>query len=388
MRWFRAKRLQTVLRRVRPVSAERSSRRPGLGFAAKVVPAIGLSIAAVAAILVWWNPAERNPSAPATESIVTVSPGEMTDDDALPAVLAIVWERGSQQYISNGTGTVTSVDVSQGAVPSTGTPLATVDGAIVFALASPRPLYRDLARGAEGQDVLAVEDLLAVLGILEPIGRTKVDRAMSDAIRTFNQWTGRPNDAAIFSAASVVWLGVAPQPIGSVLLRPGDKLSEQTAVFEYEPQVKTAKVAFAPGEAPTRKEPRVATTMDSNLVLHLLLPDHEVRPDQLALIEELGPPPDFQSSTNSAEMKVDVLSRLETPLQFQVLPVGAVVTSRRGDTCVYSDAGLPTPVELAGTEPGIVLIDKAIPLPSKIQVFSSSTSQMLTRRGQLNCETG
>jgi len=64
-----------------------------------------------------------------------------------------------------------------------------------------------------------------------------------------------------------------------------------------------------------------------------------------------------------ASTELTATTHLAQPVAFRVVPVAAVVTSRTGISCVYSPDGASTRIDIAGSEPGLVLVAADSELP-------------------------
>lgn len=105
-------------------------------------------------------------------------------------------------------GIVTSTECAPGAVVSSGTSPIAVDGRPLLALATSRPLHRDLTAGAQGEDVIALQEELVRLGHqLEVTGR--YDAATRAAVVASRTAVGVANPGSALGRAQVLWL---PEP--------------------------------------------------------------------------------------------------------------------------------------------------------------------------------
>lgn len=121
-------------------------------------------------------------------------------DDAVP--FAGVIEDGSRLSLSppqNGPSVVVRAPLRVGDSVEPGTFLGLVSGAPTFALRGPLPLYRSLARGDSGEDVLALQAALAAAGLkVETTGRfdgqtaTAISELHKRADVPFNVWAPLP----------------------------------------------------------------------------------------------------------------------------------------------------------------------------------------------------
>lgn len=102
-------------------------------------------------------------------------------------------------------GLVTRTSCAPGAVVTSGSSPLTVDDRPVLALTTTEPLWRDLAPGAKGSDVRALQTELARLGhAVKPDG--VYGRATGAAVKALHREAGAPAPSDTLAAASVLWL--------------------------------------------------------------------------------------------------------------------------------------------------------------------------------------
>jgi hypothetical protein len=267
-----------------------------------------------------------------------------------------------------GSGTITEVHVTTGTVVTEGSMLVSIDGGAVFAMASAMPLYRDLKLGDEGADVTALEGFLATFGLVKTDGRTRLDRDLAQAIKDFNAFTGHRNLGAVFARSTVVWIGTpdaaaTASPIGSVFVDVGDLLAGPTALYEASPTIIGAHGAFETAERPEMAGERIADLdVTPTVTVELSAGSFAIDAQGLARLAQVGQAPDF-GGLDRTTTELTASTRLAEPVEFRVLPVAAVVTSRTGSNCVYSPDGAPTRIEITGSEPGLVLVATESDLP-------------------------
>lgn len=150
-------------------------------------------------------------------------------EDRVEAAAVVAYPRAATAdlRVSVG-GTVTAVALRDGDRPG---PLATVlevGDTPVVALPSPLPLYRDLAEGAEGPDVEALEDALRAAGFDAGEPDPVFDAATTTALEDWQAATGL-EESGVLALSQVVWLPPGGQ-VTAVLVRPGDPVGPGTAV--------------------------------------------------------------------------------------------------------------------------------------------------------------
>jgi hypothetical protein len=364
--------------------------QPWRGAFAKLMLAVLLvGVPAAAATGFVRRASERRSADPSAPVLATlVEPGTFSETDPRPTTLVVTWQRGYRSMYVGEAGTVTAVHVAARDTPASGAALVTVDDRIVFALRSAIPLFRDLKAGDEGTDVAELEKFLATFGLVDVRGRSKIDRKMNEAIRTFNVLTGRRDLGSTFTHLAVAWIGSTDETtmtaIDEVLVHLGDNLAGPTALYETSPTVVDAVAVFDIADRPGIQGPRLAEPDASTARPFRLAADtYSVDVSQWAELAEIVTQPEF-GTENRTITKVAGSTRLAEPVTFQVVPVEAVITSRSGTTCVYSATDKPTVIEVAGSEPGIVLVSADQPLPASLVVLGDEAAS-LSMTGQDEC---
>lgn len=138
----------------------RRSRAPHWSTAVLVVvTACALGAAATLAVVDLTEPETLRPPTPARSASVE----ERTDADARLLQLTLV--AGAERVVAAPRGGVlTSLSCTPGDPVWSGSAIATIDGDVVVALGSDVPLWRDLATGVEGADVLGLQREISRLG--------------------------------------------------------------------------------------------------------------------------------------------------------------------------------------------------------------------------------
>ena len=235
---------------------------------------------------------------------------------------------------SDASGRVTRWECREGGVISSGTVPLVVDDGPVVALATEVPLWRDLALGADGEDVRALQAELERLGFAD------------SSTGTYDEATDSAVDALLGS------VGASPEPgaawTESVLWLPGPEVTLETcdvALGEH----------LAPGD-------RVATTVGSLTRLLLAPPDArdlvagersvsyagvtaEADPpdasgtvviDDAAVLEAVRGGPDLAAWQDGAEFSVPLQYVLRNPVEAIAVPPAALFALDGVSGCVRS----------------------------------------------------
>lgn len=163
----------------------------------------------------------------------------VSDVDAEPVVIDVSPERVQStasvtfqvrsapgaEVTSNTSGLLTRVAIRAGETMRSGSTLAEANDRPIIGMVSDRPLYRSLAVGDHGPDVLALERFLRdlELGDGEPDDYFGSDTAA--AVNEFNDRYHQPDPSGAFDLASIAWLGPRPLRAAKVAGRPGEQTS-------------------------------------------------------------------------------------------------------------------------------------------------------------------
>lgn len=123
-----------------------------------VVVAVSLTVGACAL----WLP-DRAPALLGSAKEITSAPAGVQEYTGATQVTMIPTVSQTRELVGNASGTVTEDMSSQGL--TSGKTAMKVNGVSVVALVTATPMYRDLATGDKGDDVLALNNELARLGL-------------------------------------------------------------------------------------------------------------------------------------------------------------------------------------------------------------------------------
>ena len=140
-------------------------------------------------------------AAPNVRSVEAL-PGQF--DDAHEVRLQVVFEPGSP-LIVHTSGVVTGSACQPGQPIRSGTIAFVIDERPTMAIASEVPIYRDLAPGASGADVRALNAELARLGYSVGDG-DRFGRETTRALRAIFQEGGHETESAVLPRSQILWL--------------------------------------------------------------------------------------------------------------------------------------------------------------------------------------
>lgn len=267
--------------------------------------------------------------------------------------LGVSAESADPQVVrSNVTGVVTRFDCAPGGKVTSGSAPLWVDGRPTLALATGVPLWRDLASGARGADVTAVQTELARLGY--GVGVTGTwDRATGAAVRAL--WTAvgvTPLDS--LPVASVVWLPAQSVTVGKCGVAAGDPVTAGQAVITSSARLTALLLATPPGSGWVVAQGSLTAPIDAG-----------GRITDTAFLAAVAASPEFafaQSAAGSQQGSgLQVTVRLAAPVKVLVVPPSAIVGATAasgtsaGHGCVVTASG-PVPVTVVASSLGTTMV--------------------------------
>jgi peptidoglycan hydrolase-like protein with peptidoglycan-binding domain len=263
-------------------------------------------------------------------------------------------------------GRVTATDCRPGAALRSGRAVARIDDTPLIALATSRPLYRDLTRGDKGADVRALQRELNRLGHDVTVDGT-YRRSTSDAVKKLQKAAGVGKPDGNLAYGKILWL---PAP---------------SVVPESCELVLGADVSAG---APAAKAPAPLTAiavdgMPPNLVagkriLNAFGVPGPVNPDGMvtdpAVLRKVSATAEYrlvQASGKDPDLTAKVT--LRDPLDTVKLPPGALFAVDGDAGCVES--GTTTyPVRIVGSRLGASLVTMTGPAPTTVDLGSAITA--------------
>ncbi|NMR20395.1 peptidoglycan-binding protein [Cellulomonas fimi] len=250
--------------------------------------------------------------------------------------IAVTYADGALVTVNTG-GTVTGVATGPGDVLAVGDEIVRVDDAPVLAFVADAPLWRDLAPGAEGEDVARLQRFLTDVGVYSGRADGKFGERTAEAVRRFNTAHGRKDAGTTFTLASVAWVGAAPFTVATVEAATGAILVPGSPVVQGPRQAATLTVTEPAGGIPAgvSYDLAVADTVTAYTPGSGTIAD----PAAIAAIAA--------SLGTSGEGAGQVVTADPEPAVR--VPASAVIVDETGISCVYDDpAGTPVPVTILG----------------------------------------
>lgn len=325
------------------------------GLGACVLLAAGVGIGAVLI------DTPDSPSVASQTGATTVAVAVMDYDGARDQVFSTVLGAAVPLSVSDA-GRITHSTCVPGAPIASGDTPFTIDDRPVFALETSIPLWRDLSKGAEGEDVKALQGALSALGYAVDADGL-FGRATTEAVKAFFTDRGVAKPAGVVSASSFMWLPQSSVTIGSCEVAVGDQA-------DGGPLATTAGglQALKPVDSPTddvtgavrarvfRYGDLTASAGDDGLVT------------DPAFIAAVGAGAEFAySETPEGGGRLTLTSVLAEPLKVAVLPPGAIYDVVGGIGCVIGD-GKPVPVTVIASALGQSSVAFDAEVPSQVAV--------------------
>ena len=171
-----------------------------------VVVAVSLTVGACAL----WLP-DRAPALLGSAKEITSAPAGVQEYTGATQVTMIPTVSQTRELVGNASGTVTEDMSSQGL--TSGKTAMKVNGVSVVALATATPMYRDLATGDKGDDVLALNNELARLGLPASAKSTTYTWITSQGVKQLMSAAGNTSDGSL-PLTDVLWIPAASVRVG------------------------------------------------------------------------------------------------------------------------------------------------------------------------------
>ena len=171
-----------------------------------VVVAVSLTVGACAL----WLP-DRAPALLGSAKEITSAPAGVQEYTGATQVTMIPTVSQTRELVGNASGTVTEDMSSQGL--TSGKTAMKVNGVSVVALVTATPMYRDLATGDKGDDVLALNNELARLGLPASAKSTTYTWNTSQGVKQLMSAAGNTSDGSL-PLTDVLWIPAASVRVG------------------------------------------------------------------------------------------------------------------------------------------------------------------------------
>lgn len=268
-----------------------------------------------------------------------------------PGALSLEWDASVVVRGPQRPGRVTELSIAPGQSPRSGDPVMRVGRQLIVFQAGGTPLYRRLASGDQGEDVVSLAVVLSgALGRPVDARAKDVDEPLIAAIREFYMMSDIEQD--FFDPQDVVYLP-ADRAIGFVSVALGQDLvgGEQLAATRAELSRATV-VLSAPANLRSMVEgqPIVVRMPDGS---EIPFPTMKAGPDQLAAL--------LPHLVESSALADGLVIRRSSPILYASVPSSSVISGSGSDCIVVRENGVERTVILAGDgslpgEPGIIYV--------------------------------
>ncbi|NTW40277.1 MAG: peptidoglycan-binding protein [Cellulomonadaceae bacterium] len=277
---------------------------------------------------------------------------ETSFDDARPVQLEVV-RHPAAELTSPASGRVTASTCTPGVPVTSGTSPLSVDGEQIVALSTQTPLWRGLARGDKGDDVIALQQELQRLGYLAAPSGT-LDRSTVLAFQHLLTSLGQtPPSSTGIAVDHIVWLPAASTIVDACPVALGSTIEAGDSIAAVPGTLAAVSIIDTPGDLVSG--PRLLTIDGTAVAMDPggTLTD----PSALATLEGL---PSLRVRADSEEPATAQLT-LATPIKVAVVPPSAVIGADE-QTCVVAD-GRALRAEVVGSELGqsFVMIEGTAP---------------------------
>lgn len=313
-----------------------------------VVLTLTICAGSVALAIVAFPLADYRPADAATLRDETVAVVSRTTRRTAAASVELEWSAARQVKVGDAAGKVTAVFATAGEPLACGSPVAAVDGAVLWALCGNVPLWRDVTATTKGADADAVADLLIGLEQLSEADRSNGWRR-AEAFKGLQRYLGQ-TATGVFRPSDAVFIGEEITP-SRVLAKVGDRVSGDTGLLAIDAALLSATVVRATGA--TLATPGWVFTTDGSPVELPISADGRL---DAGALEQLVAST-VENADTTLPTRVQGTVRLAEPISFAGVPPSALVTAPDGSTCAVLASGGTTPVTVVDSATGMVMVD-------------------------------
>lgn len=321
---------------------------------------------AVPAVLLGWLRLQGDDELPevAPAAVPVVAAGEdVLVDDAQPVGVRLTRGDAPEVVAPLWQGTTTAVHARSGAEVVSGDEVVTVDGVARLAWAVDRPFWRPLRAGDMGEDVAALQGLLAELGHFDGEVDASFGDAVADAVRALADDLGVRPTTAVFDPGWIVWLPSEPFLAEGVEARPGSPVVPHGERLLVGPStIEEVEIAASEGADPE---------LEGEWLLDVEGATYDLADGALGA-EDRG----RMASAHEEATELSGVVRRKEPVPAVRVPATAVVSGPDGDLCVWvpAEEGFePHPVSLGGGRVGNVHVVDGVSLEDELLLNPSET---------------
>lgn len=288
--------------------------------------------------------------APETATTFNTSEQDFVDE----RVVDLELELGTPlALVSQKAGTITSSQCRPGMDAVSGGSTIEVDGVTIVDLATSRPLWRDLAAGDDGDDVLSLQEELTRLG--HPTSPTGT---VDDVTLAAAAALGLTDGPAVVAREKIVWLPAQSTTLDTCELVTGQNVETGAVFATAPPPLRGLSLSTLP-EGTTAHD-RILVVDDATFDLG---PDARITdPAALKTLSEL--PSVVAHRASEQTTLLTGVYRLADPRVVVAVPARALVAAAPDQSACVSAGGTGVPVTVVGSELGRSLVafpDDAVP---------------------------
>lgn len=306
-----------------------------------VVVAVSLTVGACAL----WLP-DRAPELLGSAKEITSAPAGVQEYTGATQVTMIPTVSQTRELVGNASGTVTEDMSSQGL--TSGKTAMKVNGVSVVALATATPMYRDLATGDKGDDVLALNNELARLGLPASAKSTTYTWITSQGVKQLMSAAGDTSDGSL-PLTDVLWIPAASVRVGEWAGTVGATVAGGSVVGKVPGSV--TKFSIQNGQ-PSELD-RTVTLIGQTATLKA----GTTEVDDAEFCAKVAATQEFQSLTSDMlATGLEASVQLVNPVQALRVPAASVIGVNGSKGCIVS-GGRTIKVSIVGSELGASLVE-------------------------------
>jgi len=302
-----------------------TARRRAGGGATVVLTALTLlAIPVVGVVLLHFGTDDGLPDIEFTPAPVVLAAQGRSVTDEHPGLVTLQWGDATSLVAPLWSGTVLETVVNPGDTIQPGDVVAVVDNIERIAWHTDRPFFRELGRGATGDDVSQLQLLLNTAGYYEGEVDGSYGGGTVAAVREWALDLGVEKPSGRFDPGWIVWLPDPRFEVAVVEITPGAAApSPGTNILTAATPLVGAEFLTIDGE-PFERGPGWVAGFESGQIP--LGADGQIDSDALGNLEALLP---------SAEDEIPLTFKRSQPLDVVEVPATAIMTNDAGDTCVW-----------------------------------------------------
>ena len=301
----------------------------------------------------------------ATDEPATVEVTERTVGQSVPLAVSAVWD--SRDFgIGAASGVLTSLEVANNTEVTAGEVLFTIDLRPVVAAVGDVPAFRDLSRGAEGDDVVQLQQLLISGGFLDEPADGDFGWMTHRAVRKWQDSLGLDDDGVVrasdivFAAQLPARVQVADEVAVGDRIAPGDSV---LWVLDSEPEF----IATIPSGSSVDPTLPIEVTFNDEVVPVTVAHSHQDQSGNttLTLTREDG---SSVCADRCAEVPLKPEDAIYQTRQIVIpevtglgVPAAAVWFTAAGEPYLVLPDGTEVPVTILGQGQGSVVVDGVEP---------------------------